>query len=375
MPAVKPEPTHLAGALLCIALALQPADAADRKKKAPAPKSQATAPATRQDALPEPPAGGFAERLAWGDKEADALRKAIAASPKDEIVRNTLAALATFVAGDLERALAAGDTEAAKGFRTLIEKKLADTRWRLGIRGRDGSGASMFALGVIALHGILGPRDPEIACPLFASAWDKGTLESAYRLSECVAAKDPARATSLLESAAEAGHAGASELLGRRCLEARPPDAQCAVRRVGAAAEAGRPSARSLRGWMYAQGIGAPADPARALALYTQAALAGDLSAMNNLGEFHETGRTVPADAGRAFGYYKGAAEAGFAPAQFNLGRMYAAGIGVARDPAQARIWLTEALKGGIQPAQRILDWLDSPASQAPSPQGQSPAR
>jgi len=212
----------------------------------------------------------------------------------------------------------------------------------------------------MALHGILGPRDREVACSLFASAWDKGFLDSAYRLSDCVAAKNPARAEDLLRAAAESGHAMAGEQLGRHCLEAKPQDLKCAFAQISAAAAAGRASAKSLLGWMYAQGVGVATDPQRALALYLDAAKAGDLSARNNLGELYETGRGVPVDGARAEEYYKEAAEAGFAPAQFNLGRLYASGTVVTRDADKARTWLNAALKSGIQPAQKILDWLDT---------------
>jgi hypothetical protein len=351
-----------ASLLLCAAIAWQPATAhaAKKKKTAPPARQQAVAPAAAKVALPEPPAVGPAERLAWADKQADGLRAVVANAPKDEHARTLLALLAMIVAGDLEQALSAGDADTAAGLRALVEKKLADTRWRLGVMGRGGNGGAFFALAVMALHGILGPKDEAIACQLFSSAWDKGFLDSAFRLSNCVAEKDPARAASLLQSASDSGHATASELLGRRCLEARPQDLKCASAHIATAAAAGRPTAKSLLGWMYTQGMGVPADPARGLALYLEAAKAGDLSARNNLGELHETGRGVPADAGKALEYYKEAAEAGFAPAQFNLGRMYAAGVGVPKDYDKARTWLRAALDAGIQPARKILDWLDA---------------
>lgn len=356
----------LTGALLCVLLAAQPetSHAARKKKKSPPIKQKTLLPAVAPRTLSEPPAGDLEARLAWANKEADGLRALVMAAPKDEQARALLASLAVIAARDLEQALSEGNFDAAAGLRTLIEKKLADTRWRLGMMGRQGSGSSFFALGVIALHGILGPKDAAIACQLFASAWDKGFLDSAYRLSDCVAPKDPARAAALLESAADSGHAGASEQLGRHCLEAKPQDLTCAAARIGAAASAGRPSAKSLQGWMYAQGVGLTADPARALLLYVEAARAGDLSAKNNLGELHETGRAVPIDALKAVEYYREAAEAGFGPAQFNLGRLYAAGTGVPRDYGKARTWLAAALKSGVQPAQKLLDWLDSPAAQ-----------
>lgn len=356
--------------LLCILLAVQPAaaaaPAAKDNKPVAATKPAATAPppATRTQLSEPPPDTDLKARLAWADKEADGLRAVVAVEPRDEPSRVLLASLAMIVTLDLEQALSRSGLEAATGLRTLVEKKLADTRWRLGSQGRQGEGRAFFALAVISLHGILGPRDTEIACQLFASAWDKGFLEAAYRLAECRAEKDPAQSLSLLQTAAESGHATAREQLGRRCLEAKPLDAQCAFTHLAAAAEAGRASAKSLLGWMAAQGVGMPSDPARAQALYLEAAKAGDVSAANNLGELFETGRGVPADTGRAVEYYRQAAEAGFAPAQFNLGRMYAGGTGIARDEGAARKWLGAALQAGVQPAQKILDWLDGQKTQ-----------
>jgi TPR repeat protein len=348
--------------LLCALIAIQPSnsDAAKKKKKKPPVKEQVapSAPSTLSDLSEPPPAEAFAARLEWAVNEADRLRAAIAKAPKDERARVLMGFLAVVAATDLERALSLGDTDSAASLRKLIERKLPDTRWRLGWIGRGGAGGGYFALGVMALHGILGQRDSDVACSMFASAWDKGFLDSAYRLSDCLAEKDPKRSEDLLRSAAESGHATAAEQLGRRCLEAKPQDLKCAFANVSAAAGAGRASAKSLLGWMYAQGVGVAADPQRAIALYLDAAKAGDLSARNNLGELYETGRGVTVDGARAAEYYKEAAEAGFAPAQFNLGRLYASGTIVTRDANKARTWLNAALKSGIQPAQKILDWL-----------------
>jgi len=353
-------------ALLCTILATQAtnSDAATKTTQKSPAKTQTTFPPTPLWELSEPPpANAFGARLDWAGIEADRLRAAGAKAPRDERARVLMASLAVVVASDLERALSVGNFDIAASWRRLIEKKLPDTRWRLGIIGRRGSGGAFFALGVMALHGILAERDKEVACSMFASAWDEGFPASAYRLSECVGEKDPARAANLLRTAAESGHALAAEQLGRRCLEATPQDTKCAFTLVSAAAVSGRASAKSLLGWMYAQGVGVGADPQRALALYLYAAEAGDISARNNLGELYETGRGVPGDAAKAAEFYKEAADAGFAPAQFNLGRLYATGTGVTRDAEKARTLLNAALKGGVQPARKILDWMDTRAA------------
>lgn len=316
---------------------------------------------TAPEGLSEAPAiEDLKARFDWAGREAGRLQARIATQPRDALAHLMLAALAVVVATDLERALARGDRDSAIKLRTLVKDRLAAAGPLLGDIGRHGAGGGDFALAVMSLHGILEPRNAETACRLFSSAWDKGFSDAAYRLAGCLPSQDHARAEALLYTAAAAGHAGAREDLGRHCLESNPRDVPCAVRQIAAAATAGRASAKSLLGWMTAQGLGVKRDPGRALALYLEAAEAGDLSARNNLGELYETGRGVMSDPSRAFTYYRAAAEAGFAPAQFNLARMYAGGTGITRDLAEARKWTTAALRSGIQPAQKLLDWIDA---------------
>lgn len=357
---------------LAVLFAIPPLSfAAQSKGRKPAAKALARAPAVEQPIpslklAPSPPQGADLQtRLAWVSQETDRQRALIAKNPYDEQLRLNVASLSVQVTRDIEHALATGDVETAALLRQLIEKKLADTRWRLNWMSQRNMNGGDFALGVMSLHGILENRDLAVACQRLAAAWGKGDLDAAYRLAACQKDKQPAQAAALLRSAADAGHAAAGEEVGRICLEQKPPDMACAGNYVAAAASGGRASAKSLLGWMHAQGAGVERNPQLAETLYRQAAGAGDLSALNNLGELYETGKGVKADQSRAVDYYRQAAEAGFAPAQFNLGRMYAGGTGVERDAATARTWLGRALVAGIQPAKQVLDWLDKQESTA----------
>ena len=356
--------------LVAVFIAMLPMhSAAQSKGRKPAAKAPAKAPAralTVEQPIPSlklapspPQDANLQTRLAWVSQETDRQRALIAKSPYDEQLRLNVAALSVQVTRDIEQALSVGDTDTATALHQLIEKKLADTRWRLNWMSQRNMIGGEFALGVMSLHGILENRDMAVACQRLAAAWGKGDLDAAYRLAACEKDKQPAQAAALLRSAADAGHAAAGEEVGRGCLEQKPPDTACASTYVAAAASGGRASAQSLLGWMYAQGAGVERNPQLAETLYRQAAGAGDLSALNNLGELYETGKGVKADPGRAAEHYRQAAEAGFAPAQFNLGRMYAGGTGVERNPATARTWLARALAAGVQPAKQVLDWLD----------------
>lgn len=348
------------------------------KAKATAAKPAAVKPVARppvavqvlpkQELAPSPPQDAdLKTRLAWADAEADQQRARIAKLPFDEQLRFNVAWIAAQVTRDIELALAIDDIDNAAVARQLIEKKLSDTRWRLNwmVQRAIGGGAAEFALAVMSQHGMLEARDAAMACQRFGAAWSKGFLDAAYRLGACHQDKQPEQAAALLRASADAGHPAASDQIARRCLAAKPPDTRCAYHYLAAAASSGRASAKSLLGYLYAQGAGVERDPAVAEKLYREAAAAGDASARNNLGEMYETGRGVKADAGRAVEFYRQAAESGFAPAQFNLGRAYAAGSGIERDADLARLWLRRALQGGAQPAKTLLDWLDDQEARA----------
>lgn len=286
------------------------------------------------------------------------LKKATA--QKREATLRQIADLALRSAVGAERALAIGDASLFDSYRRQFGEQFHDMRWRIGRMARQGDGAAEYAEGVLALHGYFEPPGIETACRHFGTALARGYAGAKFRLSQCLEKDDPARAAALMREAADSGHPAAAELLGRACLEAKPPQAPCAWERLTGAAAAGRPSAQSVLAWMYAQGVGGKADPARAARLYLKAASAGDATAQNNAGELYETGRGVKPDLKQALDWYRKAAEAGLAPAQFNLGRLYAAGTGVPRDFAEARIWLEKAARGGVAPARQLMDWMES---------------
>lgn len=323
--------------------------------KPPAMKQKAREPAAEQlDAVTE---------LEIINGEALALNRALAADPDSAEIRPKLALLALRAARAAERALSRGDDELFAAYREQFRSHFAATRPGLDAMAGRGIGAAEFALGVLDLHGMLGERDVARACAHFAAALDKDFGGARYRHARCIEEKAPERALALMREAADGGHVGAIEQLGRICLEATPPDVACARTRLERAAREGRPSATTLLGWMQAEGIGGKADPARAAGYYREAAAKGDTTARNNLGELYERGRGVGQDTAKAFDHYLLAALAGFPPAQFNLGRLFATGQGTARDLEQARRWLGEAAKAGIAPARRLLDRLDKEAA------------
>lgn len=327
----------------------QKAKAKPVKSRAASQKAKAVAPA-QLDPVTE-------LEIISGD--ATSLRNALSADPDDTQARQKLVELALRATRAAERALSRGDDDMFNAYRQQVTTQFADTRPGLESMAARGIGAAEYALGALDLHGMLSERNVEGACAHFATALDKGFGGAKFRHAQCIEERDPARAFALLKEAADSGHVGATERLGRICLEAEPPDAPCAFARLERAARDGRASARTLLGWMHAEGIGGKVDLARAAQHYREAAQLGEPSARNNLGELFEKGRGVARDEKQAFEHYLSAAKSGFPPAQFNLGRLYAAGRGTAQNPAEARRWLGEAAKAGITPAQQILDMLD----------------
>ncbi|NJD36525.1 MAG: sel1 repeat family protein [Betaproteobacteria bacterium] len=348
---------------LALGLAITPADRAEaatstakQKAKTAAAKSNAAKQKTRTAA---PTVLDPVTELEIISDEAIALNNALGANPDDTQTKQQRAELALRAARAAERALSRGDENLFTAYRAQIQKHFAGTRATLEDMSKRGIGAAEFALGVFALHGILEERNIERACASFAAALDKGFSGAKFRHAQCIEQNDPARAFVPMLEAADAGHAGAIERVGRICLEAEPPDAPCAYARLERASREGRLSATTLLGWMHAQGIGGKVDLARAARYYREAAQQGEPSARNNLGELYETGRGVAKDPAKAFDYYLAAAVTGFPPAQFNVGRLYATGKGTTKDLVAARHWLGEAAKAGVPQARQILDFLD----------------
>lgn len=328
-----------------------------KQKTRPKPAKQGTAKAKAKAPVPAQVDPVTEQEIING--EAIALHNAPEAGSDNPSSRQKFAILALRAARAAERALSRGDDDLFNAYRELFRTRFVGVRPGLETLSERGIGAAEYALGALDLHGMLGERNVEGACAHFATALDKGFGGAKFRHAQCIEESDPARTLALLKEAADSGHVGATERLGRICLEAEPPDAPCAFARLERAARDGRASARTLLGWMHAEGIGGKVDLARAAQHYREAAQLGEPSARNNLGEMFEKGRGLAMNEKQAFEYYLSAARSGFPPAQFNVGRLYAAGRGTAQNPAEARRWLGEAAKAGIAPAQQILDMLD----------------
>lgn len=293
------------------------------------------------------------------DEDALALNNALAVAPDDKHANQKLAELALRSLRAAEKALSRGDDALFAAYAGQFPKRFADSRPALENMAAREIGVAEYVLGVIELHGLDGAKNVDQACLRFAAAVEKGFAGARFRHAQCIEESNPARALALIREAADAGHVAANERMGRICLDAEPPDVECATAHLERAARDGRASATTLLGWMHAEGINGAPDPARAAKLYAEAARKGEPSAHNNLGELYEKGRGVAKNETTAFEHYLAAAQAGFPPGQFNVGRLYAAGRGAKQNSEEARRWLEQAEKAGISQAQEILRLLE----------------
>lgn len=228
--------------------------------------------------------------------------------------------------------------------------------WTLERDVARGDAGAELALATVYRRRLGVKADHESACRLYQRSSRNQTPYADYQVAMCIAQTNRGDPLPLLQRAAQAGHAGAQELVARSCLQ--KGDVGCALDWLCRAARQGRASAQSLLAWVYANGDGVAPDPKRAFFFYVLAAQSGELAAQNNLGEIFESGTIGIPDSSAAALWYKRAAKAGLAQAQVNLGRLYAQGQGLTKDIEMAGYWFRQAAEQGNDDATKLLQWL-----------------
>lgn len=162
--------------------------------------------------------------------------------------------------------------------------------------------------------------------------------------------------------AAQAGHRGAEELLGRIYSQPRVtsagyvvatviPDPESALYWFTKAADAGNGMAAAEIGTMYDSGNGVPQDDAQAATWYERAISLNYGSARGLL----KTLQDRPARIADFDSKYRARAEAGDGQAGLAMSDAYAHGVPYIKDSDQALSWLTKAAEAGYGPAQSRL--------------------
>lgn len=199
----------------------------------------------------------------------------------------------------------------------------------------------------------LNPGQPEHAqvlsrtAAVFSRACDAGNLQECSFLGDAYewghgVARDLHRAASLFSRACDAGLADScgtvGHLYGDNSSMSVGQDMAQAVRFYTKGCDGGDASSCGELAGIYRRGgIGASADPHRALALDSKACDAGLLKSCSVLGDMYLRGWDVAKDPSRAADFFSKACEGGHEPSCFNLGDMYATGRGVVMDPLRAK--------------------------------------
>jgi TPR repeat protein len=149
--------------------------------------------------------------------------------------------------------------------------------------------------------------------------------------------------------AAHAGDIEAQALYAQMLCEGRgvAADAQEGLHWYALAANSGHAGAMNMLGRCHELGHGTPVDLERAVAWYRKAAGAGLDWGMYNFAQLLASGRGVTRDRAQAFALYRRAAEAGHAKSMNLVGRYYDEGWEVERDAAIAHEWYRRAALGG----------------------------
>lgn len=169
-----------------------------------------------------------------------------------------------------------------------------------------------------------------------------------------------------VQAEANQGHADAISTLGwmYETGKGAPADAAKAAALYRAAIAKGDPFGKWRMGVMIDEGK-APGTDAQALALFREAAANKSAGATASLGVMHATGRGVARDYVAAMRYYQAAARMGSAHGLQGLGVLYANGQGVDRDMSEALAhWLVAAAAGNSDAMALLMEHM--PAAGTP---------
>ena len=206
------------------------------------------------------------------------------------------------------------------------------------------------------------PRDLTKAHQWYLAAAQTGYVRAMRPLGDLYAdgegvPTNPARAQFWYERAVQFDDSVAAHRLAKMLLakEAVAGSSTGAVALIRKSAQGGYVPAQLDLAAMYDAGTLVPADPAEADRWYaiartalTNEAADDDATALQRLGDLHRDGLGVPANAAKAAGFYEQAAGLGRVSAVVRLAKLYdRGGPGVAPDPAQAAVYYTRAKDAG----------------------------
>lgn len=265
-----------------------------------------------------------------------------------------LAALPLFCAA------ANDDTRTADRLLSLLLSGDGAAASKLAILSNRGVPRADTVLAFAYQEGKLGTKDPKKAISLYQRAAEAGDVLAQYRLQELLQTSDTAQAQRWIVRAAELGHALAQTyalMMFKQRIEPKRPIAEV-LREFNQWAEDGNVLAMYDLSYRYEVGRYVQEDLQKAVALMRRAAEAGFAQAQSTLGTKYLMGRGVPANDAEAAKWFFRAAEQGSPIAYFLLGTIHEDGRGVPRDRAKAIEWFEKAAAQGMAPAKAQLERL-----------------
>lgn len=237
-----------------------------------------------------------------------------------------------------------------------------------------GSADGRAVLAYILTSGPEAERDPAQAIELYRLAAEAGSPQGALGYAMALAAQSRAASGTAdasaqpeiirwLGAAAQAGLPSAQYMLGEvqeRGMGGVPVDLTAALALYKAAAAQGHRNAQARYGVALMHGRGVAQDALAGESWLRRAALAGDPEAAALVGDLYARGGqvqggTLPPNFLEAALWYRRAAETGHGAAARALGMLYLTGAGVGRDAEEAAIWFRLAADRGDVAAQADL--------------------
>lgn len=212
-------------------------------------------------------------------------------------------------------------------------------------------GVASFALGALAAHAETsswssGPAQPKSAAPKPAGSGKP--------------ASDP-KARPLLSGPGTSTHSKTAPSAGgddEAYLAFDRGSYLTALSLAEAAAARGEPSAHTLIGRIYSEGLGVPRDDKRAAEWFEKGAKLGDVNAEFAIGLMKAEGRGVAKDLAAAATHFEAAAKTGHPAANYNLGLLFLKGDGKPENPYRAAAHIRFAAEKGLAAAQYDLGTL-----------------
>lgn len=225
------------------------------------------------------------------------------------------------------------------------------------IEADSSDAAAMTLLGEIYRQGLGVAPDQKVATEWYERAETRGDINATFALAtqlldEKSGKRDPARAGTLLEKAAAAGHPAANYNLAIALLAAnRDGYDKRAVANLEIAAKAQVGDAMYALGVLAKQGRGMPASAEAAARWMKHASEAGNVPGEVEYAIMLFNGTGVAKDEAAAASLFRRAAWEGNPIAQNRLAKLYQFGLGIAPDTIEAAAWHLAARSQGLKDA------------------------